>query len=530
MATSQYSPRTLTSYKEVLNTLSSEELRLIPQIKRFFECLSGDAEFRKTLNADPNNPVLRDRLQRIGVEFDPDELTPLWSQTNERLQQYYQWLINPLEDMEQEPEIEIHLEDSPFAKLWMKWRKAYWHVYRKYLSQLLSISKNSRFDAWRQRRIASAKGELGPFGHYIDHPIFAFELSKGCSIGCWFCGFSARKLSAIFDYTPKNRTLWREMVKIGVDMFGIPAGMALCYYGTEPYDNPHYLDFLKDYQEISGATLCTATAAPLKDSEWLRSLIAFYREGTHPWPRLSVLSVSMLRQIHETYTPDELRDVELLMQMKNAPRMKATSGRILHAEKEKLGGVKIPDEAPFIPQGSIACVSGFLINMVDRTIQLISPCYASEQWPYGYRVFAEEKFQDASDYRAILEHIIETQITEHLFPEMVLAFRDDLQYSSTSEGFMLLSPNKRHHLRGKTFHKQLGELIAQGDKTYREIVDILTDTEASVFDVSRIITKLFDRGLLDESQIGHPTSNFRERFKSSYAASPLISLISRTNL
>ncbi len=168
--------------------------------------------------------------------------------------------------------------------------------------------------------------------------------------------------------------------------------------------------------------------------------------------------------------------------------------------------------------------------MVDRTIQLISPCYASEQWPYGYRVFAEEKFQDASDYRAILEHIIETQITEHLFPEMVLAFRDDLQYSSTSEGFMLLSPNKRHHLRGKTFHKQLGELIAQGDKTYREIVDILTDTEASVFDVSRIITKLFDRGLLDESQIGHPTSNFRERFKSSYAASPLISLISRTNL
>jgi hypothetical protein len=37
----------------------------------------------------------------------------------------------------------------------------------------------------------------------------------------------------------------------------------------------------------------------------------------------------MLFKIHELYSPEELRDVELLMQLKQGPRRKVTAGRIL---------------------------------------------------------------------------------------------------------------------------------------------------------------------------------------------------------
>ena len=44
--------------------------------------------------------------------------------------------------------------------------------------------------------------------------------------------------------------------------------------------------------------------------------------------------------------------------------------------------------------GTIACVSGFLFNMVERNVRLISPCNASERWPLGYRIYDEGTFTD----------------------------------------------------------------------------------------------------------------------------------------
>jgi len=118
----------------------------------------------------------------------------------------------------------------------------------------------------------ACKSKLGHFGNNTDRLLFAFELSKGCSVG------------------------------------------------------------------ITGSTVCTAIVLPLKNPDWFRSLIVFYREKTLPWPHISVLSTLILRKIHETYTPEEMREVELDMQIIPSVRPKARPGRMLNRGVEKLGG------------------------------------------------------------------------------------------------------------------------------------------------------------------------------------------------
>ena len=486
------------SYRDILNAFESE-LPVIAQIKRFMECYSGDGEFRKKIDRNHNDSGLQEYLRNIGVEIEPNDLSILWSKSG-KIGSLITKIVDPSAAPLQESDIDnlnLSLDKYPLVKLWVEWIKANRVLIKR--RNIPEVTKNPRFKAWQRRRVNSAKGELGFFAESIDHPLFAFELSKGCSVGCWFCGFSAKKLSAVFEYTPQNRTLWRKIVKTGVDLFGRGTSSALCYWATEPVDNPNYLDFMKDYKEIAGAALCTATAAPLRNPHWFRSLVSFYKGIPLPWPRISVLSLSMLRGIHKTYTPDELRDCGLLMQMKDSARLKAKSGRIVDNEEASLSGFELPDDAPYIPQGSIACVTGFLVNMIDHTIKMISPCYASKQWPYGYRVFAETTFEGADGYRAALERIVEKDIMESANTDRALSFRDDLRFTPADDGFTLVSPNSKHNMRGRGYHKRLGELVSRGDKTYGELFDILTAEGAPPFELTGTITKLFDRGLLDET-------------------------------
>jgi hypothetical protein len=45
-------------------------------------------------------------------------------------------------------------------------------------------------------------------------------------------------------------------------------------------------------------------------------------------------------------------------------------------------------------------------DLVDRTIQVISPGYTSERWPYGYRIHDELTFNDAEDFPRVVQQLI----------------------------------------------------------------------------------------------------------------------------
>lgn len=274
--------------------------------------------------------------------------------------------------------------------------------------------------------------------------------------------------------------------------------MTLLYYGTEPHDNPHYTDYLKEFADITGHLTCTATAAPA-EADWIRGLLALYREQQMPWPRMSVLTRKMLDRIHRLYTPDELRYVEMVMQMKDESRAKVSGGRIL----EEQGGMRERDDGEYldqiVPQGSIACVTGFLINLLNKTIEVVSPCYSSEKWPLGYRVYDSASFTDASDFKQKMETLIARGMALSPPPDAIARFRDDLRYKATEAGFDLVSPNQIHHFTGQSLWGPLGALVAEGQHSFRDIGErLMSRGDIHFMLVGSALAKLFDGGFIDE--------------------------------
>ncbi|MBD3308580.1 radical SAM family RiPP maturation amino acid epimerase [candidate division KSB3 bacterium] len=485
------------TYAELLRRFSDQELQEIAQIKRVFEWVQGDPAFCQAVDTGQLPPAMRERLERIGIAFDLEHLAILWK-SPERVRQYVEACrTGSVEELPQA--ILDEVASYPLFEHWMRFISLKQAYEKRVRRQILPVPQHPQFDAWRSRRIASVRSELGFYGYTINHPILSFELSDGCSVGCWFCAFATRKLTQNLEYADA-KDFFQRVAQSCVSLFGkAQAAQAMLYCGTEPHDNPGYLQFVKDYTAITGSPPFTSTAVA-HDPPWLREVIAFYRQGPYAALRISVLSKAMLLKIHDLYSSDELRDVELLMQMKDHVRPKVASGRILKEEE----GLRARQDGHYldggaVPQGSIECMSGFLINMVNRTMQVISPCYSSAKWPYGYRIFDETSFHDADDFPQAIDRLITRSMPENPNADMPMRFRDDLVYRPHADGFDLLSPNQVHHFRGKALYGHVGDCIAGNTLTYTELCDHMLETaHFNLVTVIALIKKLFDSGLLDE--------------------------------
>lgn len=484
-------------YQKVIEPFSQQELSKISQIKRLFEWVEGDFEFKKHFETGEFSNEELKRLKKIGVMFDVSEVAVFWKEPHfiDRINK----AVKDFDDTEKLREVLEGLKNYPLLKLWLKFSLLKDRYYKD-RQRNVSVPLIPRFDKWRKRRISSAKSELGHLGNSIEHPLFAFELGDGCSLGCWFCAFSSRKLTMNFSYE-ENRDIFNAIIQKCVDMFGKKgASQALLYHGTEPHDNPGYIEFLKDHAQLTGHSTCTATAVST-DAQWLRRLLSFYRHGNYPWPRLSILSKSILLKVHDLYTADELRDVSLLMQMREHPRPKVSGGRIFKEEAGLRALQKKEYVDNIVPQGTIACVSGFLVNLVKQTIKLVSPCYTSSKWPYGYRVFDELIFElNAESFGSALEKLITRNMPENFPTNHIVRLRDDLVFKSTEEGFDLISPNQVHHCNSKDIYKPLGSFLGHEKYTLQELCGLLSkEYKFSSELTTALIAKFFKKGLLDEA-------------------------------
>jgi radical SAM family RiPP maturation amino acid epimerase len=475
------------SYRELIQSFSQDELEIIVQAKRLFECIQGDLDLRNRLNEGSLSEDDFKYFRSIGINIDLEDISLLWEQPDYFLDiaSFFGKSCN----LSQSTNLSLSLlEEYPVLKLWFEYLERYNHNYKKYLSEIQRLPKNLIFDAWRMRRIKAVKSELGHYGYQLDNPVFAFELGKGCSVGCWFCAYAAAKLEKNFDYE-ENKYLFTEIVKQSIRLFGKDgAGYALLYSATEPHDNPHYLDFVRDFESLTGSTVCTSTAVT-GDHEWIKSLIEYYRNDLQPWPRLSVLSKSALNKLHESFTPMELRDVRLVMQMRDSNREKVSAGRLFTEKKDRM----IPDKNTLIPQGSISCISGFIVNLVDCSIKLVSPCYTSAKWPKGHRVYDKISFgKTADDFGRAITELMKRNMYESLPRDKTLAFRDDLVFIPTEEGFDLASPNQVHHFTGDQSLRLIGEKIAE--KRYDSADLFFIDPVGAL----PLVTTLYNEGMLDE--------------------------------
>ncbi|MEH2172737.1 radical SAM family RiPP maturation amino acid epimerase [Nostoc sp.] len=438
------------------------------QIKRFMERWTADPNFRKQVFAEPYKAIIS-----YGIKVIPEQIRPLW-------------------DLNFTKELNEELSVSASLKCWQKFTDE--NRTHRVTKSIAGNSIEPRFKAWRERQIARTTRKFKKqLGDDILHANVCFELSKGCSIGCSFCGISAPRLNDIFFYTQENAKLWREILELIKNILGHSASAGFCYWATDPFDNPDYEKFCSDFHEILGIFPPTTTAQPLKNPERTRSLLKLSSQKGCSVNRFSILSLKMLNQVHEEFTPDELAFVSLALQNKEADTIKANAGR---ARERNFKKEEKDNDLP--EQGTIACVTGFLFNMVDQSVKLISPCNADDRWPLGYITYDEGTFSNAEDLKILLEKMIAKNMSLMVRPDDIISFPRDIKYESFSDGFHLSTKFKTYKFRNDPYFKELGEVIKNGDKTAEEIVALFNVCGISPTHTLNTLNLLLKKGVLDD--------------------------------
>lgn len=467
-------------YPELFAARPPAERRALAQIKRFMERLVADARFRAALEEHADHPLRVTR--KYGIDVDPLDLLPLWHSAHLR------WRKTPR-----------CAESWPLAALWDA------HLDRMITHRGMIREAGStqeslpRFHAWRQRQIRRGASELGQSADAIVHPVIAYELSEGCSIGCWFCGISADRFAGHFPYTEDNAALWRGVLEAAVELFGPAASTGFCYWATDPMDNPDYDRFIEDHYHITGGLPQTTTAAPMKDVSLTRRVLALQRRHPTTINRFSILSVRILDRVHAEFDAEELLEVELIAQNRESLARKASAGRAAErrakaaARGRGTDGLRLSDL-----HTTIACVSGFLVNMPRRTVRLVSPTAAGGRWPKGYRVYDEARFDSPGEFLECMQQMVEDYMPEAVPAQARLGFREDLGFEGIEGGFVLHGTNARYTVRSDAFSSELGALIRMGSLTSGEIVQRLVAEGADIFVVTRAIQQLFDLGFLND--------------------------------
>lgn len=458
----KWQPSTNRWVDELSPSSLAQEVSKISHIKRYLEMSRADLNHRNELadseivrslqqfDCDPN--IIKALEQKTGKTDIPEQLQSFWQFTQTELN-WCQHIIN-----------------------------------------LAGTSTNPRYRAWRSRQIARTITQVpdSQNGHF---PV-AFELSKGCSVGCWFCGVSAPRLGDIFFYTPENQKLWREVLEVVKETIGTAAGAGFGYCATDPLDNPDYELFLQDFHHILGSFPQTTTAQPLKNPDRTRYLLRLAFESGCMLNRFSIISLKQLRQLHQEFTPEELAFVGLVLQNPEAKGTKSLSGRA--RERIQRQAAKQQQTIDDSLSGTTACVTGFLFNLVDRTVKLISPCNASDRWPNGYQIYDQAQFKTATELQQQLNRMIDTHMPLSVQQSNRLQFRSDWQYEPLSDGFQL----KTRFFTLKFCHddslKQIGELIVAGDRTVEQIIALMSVWGVSRQHTLKSLNLMFERGAFAE--------------------------------
>lgn len=463
--------------------VDQQKLIKISHIKRFYERWKADRDFREQLSIDSMQA-----MSRYNLKVDPEEVRPIWD-IEFTTQHYEKFSIPTSVRMFQD----VLSEGLKMAKS----------------KHFVSSLSEPRFKVWRERQIARTAIMCYPGTHNsIVHAPICFELSKGCSVGCWFCGISAPRLSDIFTYNQENAKLWREVLELVRNILGHDTNEGFCYWATDPLDNPDYENFCSDFHEVMGIFPQTTTAQPLKNPDRTRALLKLSREKDCKFNRFSILSLKMLNQVHEEFSAEELESVKLVLQNQEAVLAKANVGRV--REKNKIRADKSQNFSNSSPQETIACVTGFLFNMVDCSVKLISPCPADDRWPNGYIIYDEGTFSDIESLKILLEKMLTNNMHTSVRYSDIIRFRRGVKYERFPDGFQLSTRHLTRKFCKQSYLKELGDIIREGDKTAEEIILLFQKLGVPQVNTFYSLNLFFNKGVLeDEPQLNESKTNVK---------------------
>jgi len=447
--------------------LADDEIRLISLFKRFGEMHYGDPAFRKEFTADPWRTVQKHRF----------------ALSRDQVEDLSRWFSKP----SPRPDCDKH----EIVQLGNKYKEA---MRSSAFKERAESAADPRYRAWRARQVARINSQMRKcISDEVRHIVVAFELTKGCSMRCWFCSFAAPRLSGVFRYTAANAGLWAEVLEVVKEVLDPSGGAGICYYGTEPMDNPDYEKFCVDFHRQFGFFPQTTTADALRNADRTKALNRLAYEKSCTVNRFSVLSVSMLRRIHATFSPEELINVYLFFMYGLHVCGMSRAGRARQkAESDSELGRRLTAEY------SPACMSGFMLNMVDRSVQLVAPCPPSDRWPQGQRIFDTAAFSSARDLKPIMRSMIDKHMPISLTSSDPVRFRDDLEYKPIPDGFEVATRFMTRTFRGGRPMSLLGELVREGNRTAGQVAAVLEGCFVPSSTTSEMLALLLKSAVLDD--------------------------------
>ncbi len=368
---------------------------------------------------------------------------------------------------------------------------------RERMTKEYCVPKHPAFRAWRSRQQNRCWSELGKRNESLIHVPMTFELDLGCSVGCPFCGVMAGRLQKVCRYD-EDAELWKGVLAFVKETIGDAVGQATCYYATEPLDNPDYEKFVADFFDVFGVVPQLTSAASMRKPERTKAYLTEALRKYRRVHRFSVLSLDILHKIFETFTPEELVCVELLPQFAEAPgNMFASAGRArkndaVHVEKEEDGN-------------TIACISGFVVNMAEKTVRLITPCGASEERPTGEILVAKESFADLDGFKSILVSMIDRYMQQDFPKDQPLYLRPTVSFKETEEGIEFFHSEKfrlkffgADDLSPSLYHDVLKKLRAGGRSAYDVAGELMEENDTFPANVFFVLKKFEQAGLFLE--------------------------------
>lgn len=400
------------------------EARLRGEVKRFRERWLADDRFRAAVAADPAAATAA-----AGLALDPEPLRFLWQPDV------------PVDTGTPEGRAYRSLEGVDYA-------------YFDFCAADGGACEPYR--AWRARQRARCAFAQGPQMTLFElHLPFAVELTRGCSLGCWFCGLSAASLEAVL---PTDLDSWEDMLRALRGVFGDSAVRGFLYWATDPLDHPRYEAYGEVFRRVLGRFPATTTAAPHVDLDRTRRLMEQARAGNCPAMRFSVVTLRRLDEIHAAFSAAELADVTLVpvnresvLGLANAGGVRSKSERWserVDLERHKLDAIGIGE------RDTIACVSGFLIEPLVGRVRLISPEPSSDRRPDGYAVIDEAHYTDGSGFAAALDRMVAANMGEE--PPARLALQRGVRVAARSR--TAVEATGRGHV--VTFQSQRRDLAA----------------------------------------------------------------------
>lgn len=466
-------------------------------VKRFFERWTADPNFKNDLRSDTPGT-----LARYGLKINPADIESL---------------------LQEEEYGEQALQSPALRAMWQITQSKAGLLSAFYQKE--SLPADRRMLLWRERQIARQLLDLGPFHtHFNLHASLTVELTQGCSVGCWFCALSPDSLKSAFVYDEKNAEMWHASLLILRDKLGAGAKSGFLYWATDPLDNPDYEKFCLDFYDLIGVFPPTTTALGLKDPARTRALLKM-AEARDCWlNRFSVLSIGLMGKVHDEFSSEELALVECVPLNKQANLAYGNAGRfreraikdpsLLETQRTKLKHAPWYENDPQYkesedyPHSSIGCVTGFLVNMCTRNVQLISPCTADDRWPLGYIIFGEEHFSSAEELSEALERLMHTHMPVEVEPHYRIGFYKWLKYEPLTDGFSIRGRfNQQLVFRDDSradFYSLLGQLInddrLNASQIAQQVQEQLGYEPELTFDA---LNHLHQKGILDEYVYQH---------------------------